>query len=268
MKNRRRTAVVLKSPREIELMRVANQHVAEILDLLCGCAKSGVSTWDLDQIARRELKRRSVTSPFLGYYGYPAVLCASVNDEIVHAIPRKDKVLRDGDVLSLDFGVRYQGYVGDAARTIAIGGVSPEAQQLIDVTEQCLEDAILLCTTSHRLSDIARAVQTRAEAHGYGIVREFVGHGIGTEMHEDPQVPNFYDGPTKRLRPGLVIAIEPMLNLGTHEVRVLEDGWTAVTADGSLSAHFEHSVAITDDQPVVLSRLKRGTARPRRESET
>lgn len=251
---RGRRSVVLKSPREIEIMRVANRHTAEIIQLLCGAAVPGVSTWDLDQIARRELKERGLTSPFLGYHGYPAVVCTSINEEIVHGIPRKDKVLHEGDIIGIDFGVVYEGYVGDSARTIAVGRISAEAQRLIDTAWQCLNAAIALCTTAHRLSDIGKAVQTIAEASGYGVVREFVGHGIGTRMHEDPQVPNYYDGPKQRLRAGLVIAVEPMLNAGSHEVRVLDDGWTAITADGRWSAHFEDSIAITDAGPMVLSR--------------
>jgi len=252
---RSRREIVLKSPREIELMRVANVHVAEILELMCQAAKPGASTWDLDQIARAELKKRGLKSPFLGYHGYPAVVCTSINEEIVHGIPRKDRVLRDGDIIGIDFGVIHESYVGDSARTIAVGAVTPRAQKLIDVTREALERAIGLCTPDHRLSDIGKAVQDYAEGNGLSVVRDFVGHGIGTQMHEDPQVPNYYDGPKPRLRPGLVIAIEPMLNLGTHEVLVLDDGWTAITRDHELSAHFEHSVAITEGEPVVLSRI-------------
>lgn len=252
---RARRSVVLKSPREIEIMRVANRHVAEVLQIMIEAAQPGATTWDLDAIARAEIKKRGVESPFLGYHGYPAVVCTSVNEEIVHGIPRRDKVLREGDIIGIDFGVTYGGYVGDSARTIVVGKqTTPEAQKLIEVTKKCLDAAIAVCNTDHRLSDIGKVVQSIAEQHGYGIVREFVGHGIGTQMHEDPQVPNYYDGPKKRLRPGLVIAIEPMLNLGTHEVLMLDDGWTAVTRDGRWSAHFEDSVAITDGEPIVLSR--------------
>ena len=251
---RGRRSVVLKSPREIDVMREANRHVAEILQILCDAVEPGVSTWDLDQIARKEIGARGVGSPFLGYHGYPAVTCTSVNEEIVHGIPRRDKILREGDVIGIDFGVTHQGYVGDAARTVSVGPTRSEAQKLIDVTHAALDAAIEVCTPEHRLSDIGRVVQALAEEHGYGIVREFVGHGVGTRMHEDPQVPNYYDGPLKRLRPGLVIAVEPMLNLGTHEVQVLSDGWTAVTKDGAWSAHFEDSIAITDGGPIVLSR--------------
>lgn len=237
-------------------MGVANLHSAEILQLMCEAAVPGITTWELDQLARREIARRGVKSAFLGYLGYPAVVCISVNEQIVHGIPRKDTVLRDGDVVGIDFGVEAGGYVGDTARTIGIGEVSAQDRQLIDVTRECLERAIAVCTPEHRLSDIGRVVQAHAEEHGYGVVRDFVGHGIGTRMHEEPQVPNYYDGPKPRLRPGLVIAIEPMLNASSPKVRLLDDGWTAVTADGRKAAHFEHSVAVTAGEPLVLSRYK------------
>jgi methionyl aminopeptidase len=247
--------IVLKSPREIKIMREANQHVAEILKMMCDAVEPGITTWDLDQIARKEIARRKVKSAFLGYRGYPATICASVNEEIVHGIPRKDKVLKAGDIIGIDFGVVHGGYVGDSARTVPVGPVSPEAQQLIDVTRESLERAIAVCTPENRLSDIGRIVQDYAESHGFSVVRDFVGHGIGTQMHEDPQVLNYYDGPKPRLRPGLVIAIEPMVNVGSPEVEVLADGWTAITKDHKWSAHFEHSIAITDGEPIVLSRL-------------
>lgn len=252
---RTRREIVLKSRREIEIMRVANQHTAEILELMCKAVAPGISTWDLDQLARSEIKKRGLKSPFLGYHGYPAVVCTSVNEEIVHGIPRKDRVLKEGDLIGIDFGIIHESYVGDTARTIPVGKVSPIAQELIQVTRDALELAIGVCTPEHRLSDIGQVVQRHAESHGFSVVRDFVGHGIGTQMHEDPQVPNYFDGPKPRLRPGMVIAIEPMVNVGTHEVRVLDDGWTAITKDRSLSAHFEHSVAITEGDPIVLSRL-------------
>lgn len=247
--------VVLKSEREISIMREANVHVAEILAMLCEAVAPGISTWDLDQIARREITQRKIKSAFLGYRGYPATICASVNEEIVHGIPRKDKVLKEGDIIGVDFGIVCKGYVGDSARTVPVGKIAPAAQKLIDVTRESLDRAIEICTPEYRLSDIGRVVQDFAEAHGFGVVRDFVGHGIGTQMHEDPQVLNYYDGPKPRLRPGLVIAIEPMLNAGTHEVEVLADGWTAVTRDRRWSAHFEDSIAITENGPFVLSRI-------------
>lgn len=236
-------------------MRSANQHTAEILHMMCEAVEPGISTWHLDQIARREIDKRPVESAFLGYGGYPAVVCTSVNEVIVHGIPRKDVVLQEGDIIGVDFGITYKGYVGDTARTVPVGKISPDAQRLIDTTKRALEKAIELCTAEYRLSDIGKTVEAEARAQGYGVVRDFVGHGIGTRMHEDPQVPNYYDGPKPRLRPGLVIAIEPMFNMGTHEVDVLEDDWTAVTRDRLWAAHFEDSIAITADGPEVLSRI-------------
>lgn len=255
---RGRRRISLKSRREIDIMRTANAHVAEILEIMLERAEPGISTWDLDQVAREELGRRGVQSPFLGYYGYPAVICASVNDEVVHGIPRRDKVLQAGDVLSLDFGVIFDGYVGDAARTVIVGDDAERksgARELIEATRESLERALTVCTPRHRLSDIGRVVQDYAEGAGYGVVREFVGHGIGTRMHEEPQVPNYYDGPMPRLRTGLVIAIEPMLTVGKPAVAMQADGWTAVTRSGNLAAHFEDTVAILDAGPYILSRI-------------
>lgn len=251
----RKRGIVLKSAREIDLMRTANQHVAEVLEIMRQAVSPGVSTWDLDQIARAEIKKRGVKSAFLGYHGFPATICSSPNEVVVHGIPSKKTVLNEGDIISLDIGLFYEGYCGDAARTVPVGKISAEAQRLIDVTTECLERAIAVCTPDHRLSDIGKAVQDYAEENGYGVVREFVGHGIGTEMHQDPQVPNYYSGPKPRLVPGMTIAIEPMVNQGTADCEVLEDGWTAVTKDRKLSCHIEHSVAITDGEPIVLSRL-------------
>jgi methionyl aminopeptidase len=250
-----RKGIILKSPRELELMRVANIHVAEILERMQEAVVPGVSTWDLDQIARAELKERKIRAAFLGYRGFPATVCASINEEIVHGIPSKERVLAEGDIIGLDFGAICEGYVGDSARTIACGKVSARAERLLCVTRECLEKAIEVCTPEHRLSDIGKAVQKHAESAGFSVVRDFVGHGIGTQMHEEPQVPNYYDGPRPRMHAGLVIAIEPMINEGTYEVEVLSDGWTAVTRDRKLSAHFEHSVAITEGEAYVLSRL-------------
>tara|TARA_Y100001934_G_scaffold280329_1_gene386739 strand:+ start:646 stop:1356 length:711 start_codon:yes stop_codon:yes gene_type:complete len=236
-------------------MRSANQHTAEILQMMCEAVTPGISTWDLDQIARKEIAKRPVESAFLGYGGYPAVVCTSVNEVIVHGIPRKDVVLSEGDIIGIDFGVSYKGYVGDTARTVPVGQISSENQALLDVTRGALDRAIEMCSTDYRLSDIGREVEAKAKEGPYGVVRDFVGHGIGTRMHEDPQVPNYYDGPKPRLRVGLVIAIEPMFNMGTHEVEVLEDDWTAVTRDRLWAAHFEDSIAITDHGPDVLSRI-------------
>ena len=248
---------VLKSRDEVEIMREANLHVYEILNLLEEAAIPGTSTWDLDKIAEDELKKRGLKSPFLGYASppYPAVLCTSINEVVVHGIPSKQAKLKEGDVIGIDFGVIHKGYVGDSARTVGVGKIAPEYQKLIDVTKEALERGIKASQPGGRVRDIGQAVQSYAESFGYTVVRDFVGHGIGTRMHEEPQVPNYFSrDATARLKPGLVIAIEPMVNMGTYEVKTLGDGWTAVTRDGKRSAHFEHSVAITEDGPVVLSR--------------
>jgi methionyl aminopeptidase len=245
----------LKSSDEIALMHDTNQVVREILDVLEAAVAPGISTWELDRIAVREIERHKVTSAFLGYYDYPAVLCTSPNEVVVHGIPRKDVILQEGDIIGLDFGVFKRGYCGDSARTVSVGAIAPDKQKLIDVTRQALDLAIEQCTLGKRLGDIGAAVQEHVEKHGFSVVRQFVGHGIGRQMHEDPPVPNYARAGTgKRLKRGLVIAVEPMVNAGAHEVEVLEDDWTAVTKDHSMSAHFEHSIAITDDGPIVLSR--------------
>ena len=244
-----------KSVDEIGRLRDANLVVSEILDVLCDAVAPGISTWDLDQIARREIERHQVVSAFLGYHGYPAVVCTSVNHVVVHGIPRRDVVVEDGDIISIDFGVFKDGYCGDSARTIPVGTIAPEWQRLIEVTRESLEKAIAQCEIGRRLGDIGATVQDHVEMNGYSVVRDFVGHGIGRAMHEDPPVPNYArPGTGKRLKRGLVIAIEPMVNAGAPAVEVLDDEWTAITEDRSMSAHFEHSIAITDQGPWVLSR--------------
>jgi methionyl aminopeptidase len=255
--------IAIKSRREIQLMRDIGAMTAEILLELRERAQPGVTTGELDEIAHRALEKRGLNSPFLGYAPggvapYPAVLCASVNDEIVHGIPGR-RELREGDIISLDFGVEHRGWHGDSAVTIAVGEIAPEsgAEQLMKATHEAMDLGIEKMIPGNRLSDIGHAVQTRAEEEGYGVVRQFVGHGIGREMHEPPQVPNYgRPGRGPRLRAGMVFAIEPMVNIGTERVKVLDDEWTAVTADGSLSAHFEHTVLITDDGPEVLTRIE------------
>jgi methionyl aminopeptidase len=247
--------IVLKSKDEIAIMREANMHVYETLNLLEAAAVPGATTWDLDQIAAAELKKRGLKSPFLGYHGYPCVLCTSVNEVVVHGIPSKKLKLKEGDIIGIDFGVIHKGYVGDSARTVGVGKIAQKAQALIDVTKEALETAIRAAQPGARVNDIGAAVAGFVEPKGYSVVEEFVGHGIGTRMHEEPQVPNYYlRSANTRLRAGLVVALEPMVNAGKKHTHTLQDGWTAVTDDGSLSAHFEHSVAITDDGPIVLSR--------------
>jgi methionyl aminopeptidase len=250
-------SIQLKSPVEIAKLREANLVVADVLDTLEAASKPGVSTWELNDLAVARLKHLKAESAFLGYSHppYPAVVCTSINNVVVHGIPRKEDVLKDGDILSIDFGAFKDGWCGDSARTIPIGEVTPAAKTLMRVTRESLERAIAACVPGNRLGDIGWAVQSHAESHGYSVVRQFVGHGIGRAMHEEPHVPNYGDaGKGRRLSAGLVVAIEPMVNAGGPEVAITDDGWTAVTKDGSLSAHFEHSVAITDGGPVVLSK--------------
>jgi len=249
--------IYLKNAEEVKKLREVNLVVSAILDACVAAAKPGVSTWELNEIAAREIARHRVTSAFLGYANppYPAVLCTSVNEVIVHGIPRKDVILRDGDIVGIDFGCFKDGFCGDSARTIGIGKISAEAQRLIETTERALDLAIDKARPGNRLEDIGWAVQDFVASQGFSIVRDFVGHGIGKAMHEEPAVPNFgTPGRGIRLKRGLVLAIEPMVNAGTSEVEIREDRWTAVTKDRRLSAHFEHSVAITDDGPFVLSR--------------
>jgi methionyl aminopeptidase len=245
--------VILKSPNEIEKIRQSNVIVAEILEILRQEVEPGTNTMELDQISE-ELALDSDAKPaFKGYRGYPYSLCASVNQQVVHGFPSKHP-LKEGDILSMDFGISYQGYYGDAAITVPVGKVSPVAQQLMATTKEALFSGIEQAAPGKRLSDISHAIQSRAEAVGFSVVRQFVGHGIGKALHEDPQVPNYgKPGLGIRLKPGMVIAIEPMVNAGGYEVKTLDDGWTTVTKDGSLSAHFEHTVAITEEGPVILS---------------
>jgi methionyl aminopeptidase len=247
--------IQLKTTDQIAKLREVNLIVNDVLDQLEAAAGPGMSTWELDEIAHKRLKQLKAESAFLGYRGYPKVLCTSVNEVIVHGIPRKDVVLKEGDILSIDFGCFKDGWCGDSARTLPIGKVSPQAKALMDATKSSLEAAIAQCVPGKRLGDIGWAVQSLVEAQGYSVVRQFVGHGIGRKMHEEPHVPNYGDaGRGTRLAAGLVVAIEPMVNMGSPEVVIEDDGWTAVTKDGSLSAHFEHSVAITENGPFVLSR--------------
>lgn len=247
----------LKSKHEIGLMREAGLVAASILDDICAAAQIGTSTWELDQIARRGIDKHKVKSAFLGYASppYPAVLCTSINEVIVHGIPSKKDVLKDGDVIGIDFGIFMHGFCADTARTIMVGTVSDTNRRLVETTEACLNAAIEQCRVGNRLGDIGWAVQSLAESHGYSVVTQFVGHGTGRQMHEDPQVHN--TGPAgrrDRVKSGLVIAVEPMVNAGAPEVELLEDRWTAVTKDRSMSAHFEHTIAIVDEGPWVLTR--------------
>jgi len=244
---------VQKSSRELQTMARACRIVVETLDALEAAAQPGVTTRELDRIAHERIVKAGAKPAFLGYRDYPATLCISVNEEVVHGIPGPRK-LKDGDIVGLDLGCIVDGFYGDAARTVAVGVPSPEAQRLMKVASECLRAGIEQCHPGRRVGDIGHAVQSHAEGHGYSVVREFVGHGIGRSLHEEPQIPNYGPpGRRERLRPGMCLAIEPMVNVGGPEVRVLDDDWTAVTVDGSLSAHYELTVAVTEHGPWILS---------------
>jgi methionyl aminopeptidase len=245
--------IVCKSPREIEQMRRANILVAGILAELAGMVRPGVTTADLDAAAERLVLGAGAEPAFKGYRGYPATLCASVNDEVVHGIPAR-RALAEGDIISLDMGVKLDGFYGDSAITVPVGQVSEDIQRLLRVTQEALQKGIAQVRLGGRVSDIGHAIQQHVEAAGFSVVREFVGHGIGAQLHEEPQIANYGEpGRGPRLAEGMVLAIEPMVNMGRPGVKVLRDGWTAVTRDGSLSAHFEHTVAVTKNGPLVLT---------------
>ncbi len=245
--------IVVKSRDEIAIMRQAGRVVAEVLQLLVERLRPGIVEKELDEIVRREFARRGVEPTFLGYHGYPATVCVSVNDEIVHGIPG-NREIQDGDVVSIDLGCTYKGFVADAALTVGVGNVSPEAQRLIDVTREALARGIAAARAGARVGAIGHAVQSYVESQGFSVVREYVGHGVGRQMHEDPQVPNYGSPDTgPLLRPGMVIAIEPMVNAGDWRTKRDSDNWTVRTADGSLSAHFEHTLAITEGDAEVLT---------------
>ncbi len=245
----------LKTADDLARMRDAGRVVRTVLDEVAAAAVAGVSTGELDRLAESRTRELGAVPAFKGYLGYPASICISVNDEVVHGIPSGNRVLRDGDLVGLDFGAILGGFHGDAAETVLVGQGSPEAQRLVAATRTALAAGIAAALPGGRIGDIGAAVQRSAEAAGFAVVRDFVGHGIGRKLHEPPQVPNFGEpGTGAWLRPGLVLAIEPMVNAGLPGVRTLEDGWTAVTEDGSLSAHFEHTVAVTEAGPEILTR--------------
>ena len=248
-------AIMIKSAAEVEAMRRSGEALRQVHDAVREVVGVGVSTMDLERAAVAKMDELGVKSAFKGYHGYPAVLCTSVNNEVIHGIPNERGKLKDGDIVSVDCGVVVDGFYSDCAVTYPIGAPSAAVQKLLRVTEASLYAAIDKAVPGGRLFDISHAVQSMCEAEGFGVVREFVGHGIGRSMHEDPQLPNIGNpGKGPRLKAGMVLAIEPMINLGKPEVKVLEDGWTAVTVDGSFSAHFEHTVAITKDGPLILTR--------------
>lgn len=248
--------IVLKTSRELELMRVACRISAEALKVAGEAVRPGISTWEIDKIAHDYIVRQGAEPNFLGLYGFPASACISINDEVIHGIPKKSRILKEGDIVSIDLGAKINGFNGDNARTFAVGRISEDARRLLDTTEQSLYEGIRAAVAGGRVGDIGHAVQTYCESRGYGVVREYEGHGVGTKLHEEPGVPNFGTaGRGIRLMPGMTIAIEPMINGGTHRVKQLRDGWTVITADGALSAHFEHTIAITDNGPEILTQV-------------
>ena len=249
--------IVLKTSRELSLMRKAGKISQKALRLAGEAVEPGVSTWEIDKIVRQYIESQGATPSFLGYVGFPASACISVNNVVIHGIPSKSTLLKKGDIVGIDIGACYEGYHGDNAWTFACGEVSDEAQALLDATETSLFLGIEQAVPGNRVGDIGHAVQAYVEARGYSVVRDFVGHGVGAKLHEDPSVPNYgTPGRGVRLMPGMVIAIEPMVNMGKPGVKILDDEWTTVTRDGSLSAHFEHTVAITTDGPVLLTALE------------
>ncbi len=247
--------ITLKSKREIEIMREACRIVAGTLDELRSRCKAGTPTSALDKLAEERATKHSAKAAFKGYRGFPGSLCTSINSQVVHGIPG-DTELKEGDIVGLDFGIFYKGYYGDAAITVPIGPVAPETDKLLRVTQECLQLGIEQMVPDHHLSDLSRAIQTHAESHGFALVREFGGHGIGRQLHEDPMVLNYVtNGRGVKFKPGLVLAIEPMVNMGTDQVKVLADGWTVVTLDGKMSAHFEHTVVVTGNGPEILTKF-------------
>ncbi len=246
--------MMVKKSEEILIMQEANQIVAETLSLLEKAVEPGISTYELDRLSEDMCMKRKAKPAFKGYRGYPASLCVSINEEVVHGIPSRKRKLKKGDIVSVDFGVNFKGYYGDSAITIPVGKVDDQKMKLIEVTEESLQRAIAQVQIGNRIASISRAVQEYVEENGFSVVRQFVGHGIGTSLHEGPEIPNFVqEEPTPRILEGLVLAIEPMVNMGTYKVKILRDGWTVITEDRKPSAHFEHSVAATKDGPLILS---------------
>ena len=252
-------AVSIKSAREIGLMRESCRILSEVHEALGKAIKPGISTWDIDALGEKLIRSYDCIPNFLHYNGYPASICVSVNDEVVHGIPSKNRILKDGDIVSLDAGLIYKGYHSDAARTYPVGNIVPEAAKLIEVTRQSFFEGIKYARAGRHLFDISNAIDAYATSYGYGVVRDLVGHGIGTKLHEEPQIPNFKQWRRGiRLQAGMTLAIEPMINMGTCYVQWMDDDWTVVTGDGSLSAHYENTVLITDGEPEILTLPRRG----------
>lgn len=249
--------IIIKSAEEIKIMKTAAAVTAEILYDLYDFVKPGMSTKDIDDFVEGRILKKNMIPSFKGYNGFPASACVSVNDEIVHGIPRDDRILQDGDIVSIDIGTTYEGFVSDAARTYGVGRISKEAEKLITTCRESFFEGLKCCNIGHKLSDIGHAIQSRVEKDGYGVVRDLVGHGVGRDMHEDPQIPNYgVQGRGPKLMAGMTLAIEPMINAGTYEVEYLEDNWTIVSADNSLSAHYENTVVITEGEPEIITLLE------------
>jgi len=254
-------AVTIKSEHEIALMRESGKRLAIVHDEIGKMIRPGISTWELDKKAYELIKELGGTPNFLHLYGYPATICASVNEVVVHGIPSKEKILQEGDIIGIDMGLIYKGYHSDAARTHGVGEISEEDRQLIDVTKQCFFEGMRFASAGHHLYEISEAIQKYAESFGYGVVRDMVGHGIGTKLHEDPEVPNYKrmgSGKGILLRPGMTLAVEPMINQGTWRIEILDDEWTCVTKDGQKSAHYENTLVITEGEPEILTLMRDG----------
>lgn len=248
--------IILKSKKEIEIMREAGKIVAETHEILKEAITPGISTLELDKIAEENIRKYDAVPSFKGYGGFPASICASVNEQVVHGIPSKNQILKEGDIVSLDIGAYYKGYHGDSAKTHGVGMISEEDRKLIEVTRESFYEGMKFAKLGCRLSDISHAVQAHVEKHGFSVVRDLVGHGVGSNLHEDPHVPNYGSpGRGPKLQEGMVIAVEPMVNAGRYHVKSLSDGWTVVTIDGKKSAHYEHTIAITEDEPFMLTKL-------------
>lgn len=246
--------IIIKSEQEIDMMRTAGQVTGQILRDLEGFIKPGISTKDIDNFVEEHIRAKDMIPSFKGLYGFPASACVSINDEVVHGIPAKKRKLREGDIVSVDIGATYKGYVSDAARTYPVGKIDPQAQRLIDAAKDSFFEGLKFCKVGYRLSDISHAIQQKVESEGFGVIRDFVGHGVGRSMHEEPQIPNYgVPGRGPRLAKGMVFAIEPMITQGDYEVDTLLDDWTVVTLDGTLAAHYENTVVITDGEPELLT---------------
>ena len=248
--------IILKTKKEIEIMREAGKIVADTHRILEAAITPGISTLELDKIAEENIRKYNAIPSFKGYGGFPGSICASINNEVVHGIPNKNRIVKEGDIISLDIGAYYKGYHGDSAKTHGVGQISEEDRKLIEVTKESFYEGIKFAKLGYRLSDISHAIQAHVEKNGFSVVRDLVGHGIGSDLHEDPQVPNYGPaGKGPKLQEGLVIAIEPMVNAGRYHVKTLADGWTIVSIDGLKSAHYEHTIAITEDEPLILTAL-------------